>query len=86
MSPDGVTLHQEGADGFLLPAIMTDGEEEGNVFWEKDGFSVLFRAHHARYRFLGTAEEAGIYQNRSGIYRMFRVWCDKVEITMGEKR
>ena len=86
VTPNGVTLSQEGADGFLLPAIVTDGEEEGSVFWEKDGFSVLFREHHARYRFLGKAEEAGIYQNRSGIYRIFRVQCDEVTITMGEKR
>lgn len=86
VSHDGVTLSQQGGDGFLLPAIVTDGENEGSIFWEKDGFSVLFREHHARYHFLGKAEEAGIYQNRSGFYRMFRVQCDRVVITMGEKR
>lgn len=86
VSPEGVILSQEGGDGFLLPAIITDGENEGSLFWEKDGFSVLFREHHARYRFLGKAEEAGVFQNRSGFYRMFRVQCDKVKITMGGKR
>ncbi|MBQ3075600.1 MAG: hypothetical protein IJC26_05985, partial [Clostridia bacterium] len=71
---------------FLLPAIVTDGENEGSVLWEKDGFSVLYQGHHARYRFLGKAEEMGVYQNRSGLYRFYRVFCDKVHITMGEKR
>lgn len=86
VTPDGVTLTQEGGDGFLLPAIVTDGENEGTFLAEKDGFSVLYLRHHVRYRFLGKAEEMGIYQNRSGKYRFYRVHCDKVVITMGEKR
>ncbi|MBE6712286.1 MAG: hypothetical protein E7580_02065 [Ruminococcaceae bacterium] len=86
VTPDGITLTQEGGDGFLLPAIVTDGENEGSFFAEKDGFSVLYQEHHVRYRFLGTAEEAGIYQNRSGIYRFYRVRCNKVHISMGGKR
>ena len=86
VTPDGVILSQDGADGFLLPAIMTDGENQGEVFWEKDGFSVLFENCHARYRFLGLAEEWADFQNRSGVYRVFRVRCDKVQITMGGTR
>lgn len=86
IAPDGVTLTQEGGDGFWLPAIITDGENKGTFFAEKDGFSVFYQGYYARFRFLGRAEDAGLYQNRNGIYRFYRVRCDKVTITMGEKR
>ncbi len=86
VTTDGVTLTQEGGDGFLLPAIVTDGENEGSFFAEKDGFTVLYQGYFVRYQFLGKAEEAGIYQNRNGLYRFYRAYCHKVHITMGEKR
>lgn len=86
VTTNGITLSQQGGDGFFLPAIDFDGEEKGEVLWEKDGFTVLFRGFFARYRFLGKAEEEGLYQNRNGSYRVFRVMCDEVKITMGEKR
>ncbi len=86
VTESGITLTQEGGDGFLLAAIVTDGENVGTLFSEKDGLSVFYQGFYARYQFLGRAEEAEFYQNRNGIYRFFRVPCDKVTITMGEKR
>lgn len=80
----GVDITLKGADGIFLPAFMFDGKESTEILTEEGSITVRYNGSFCRYTFSGDYTEEGVFFNRNGSYRVYRVYTKKVHIEMGE--
>lgn len=84
VSKQGVDVVFDGADGVMLPAFLFDGQTETEIAAENGSITVKYNGSFCKYIFNGEPQEHGIFFNRNGRYRVYRVATDKVHIEMGE--
>ncbi len=80
----GVDLEFDGADGIMLPAFLFDGQNNTAITAQNGSITVKYNGSFCKYTFKGKPQEHGIFFNRNGRYRVYRVATDKVYIEMGD--
>jgi hypothetical protein len=84
VSGAGVDIAFSGADGILLPVFCFDGAKKTEILAEKDQIVIQYNGSYCKYIFNGEPEEYGIFFNRNGRYRAYKVNTDKLRIEIGE--
>jgi hypothetical protein len=84
VSGAGVDVAFPGADGILLPAFLFDGVKETEILATSGQILVKYNGSFCRYTFSGEPEEYGLFFNRNGRYRAYRIHTDKLHIEMGD--
>ena len=84
VSGAGVDIAFSGADGILLPVFCFDGANKTEILAEKDQIVIQYNGSYCKYIFNGEPEEYGIFFNRNGRYRAYKVNTDKLRIEIGE--
>lgn len=84
VSDAGVDVAFPGADGILLPAFLFDGVKETEILVTSGQILVKYNGSYCRYTFSGEPEEYGLFFNRNGRYRAYRIHTDKLHIEMGD--
>ena len=84
VSRDGVDVFFDGADGIMLPVFLFDGKENTDIIAEKGSIMVKYNGSFCKYSFWGDYLEEGVFFNRNGRYRVYRVDTQKIHIEMGE--
>ena len=86
LTKDGLKVHLEGSGEllFILPAISTDGENEGKANPDGEKLTVEYRGHKCLYTVNGKIRNTGeIVGNRSGLYDIFEAYGkDKLDISV----
>ena len=85
VSESGIDIEFFGADGILLPAFLYDGAEETEITAKDGAITVEYNGSICKYTFLGMPYEYGVFFNRNGRYKVFRVEADRVHIELGRK-
>ena len=84
VSGAGVDVAFPGADGILLPAFLFDGVKETEILETSGQIIVKYNGSFCKYTFSGEPEEYGLFFNRNGRYRAYRINTDKLHIEMGD--
>ena len=84
VSGAGVDIAFSGADGILLPVFCFDGAKKTEILAEKGQIVIQYNGSYCKYIFNGEPEEYGIFFNRNGRYRAYKVNTDKLRIEIGE--
>jgi len=84
VSDTGVDIAFSGADGILLPVFCFDGAKKTEILAEKGQIVIKYNGSYCKYIFNGEPEEYGIFFNRNGRYRAYKVNTDKLRIEIGE--
>lgn len=84
VSNAGVDIVFSGADGILLPAFLFDGAKETKITATSGQILIQYNGSFCRYTFSGEPEEYGLFFNRNGRYRAYRINTDKLHIEMGD--
>ena len=84
VSGAGVDIAFSGADGILLPVFCFDGAKKTEILAEKGQIVIKYNGSYCKYIFNGEPEEYGIFFNRNGRYRAYKVNTDKLRIEIGE--
>ncbi len=84
VNKNGVDIEFDGADGIMLPAFLFDGKDNVDIVAEKRSIMVKYNGSYCKYSFSGEYSEEGVFFNRNGRYRVYRVDTQKVHIEMGE--
>ena len=83
-SSTGVDIAFPGADGILLPAFLFDGAKETKITATSGQILVQYNGSFCRYTFSGEPEEYGLFFNRNGRYRAYKISTDKLHIEIGD--
>ena len=84
VSGTGIDIAFSGADGILLPVFCFDGAKKTEILAEKGQIVIKYNGSYCKYIFNGEPEEYGIFFNRNGRYRAYKVNTDKLRIEIGE--
>ncbi len=84
VSDAGVDIAFSGADGILFPVFCFDGAKKTEILAEKGQIVIQYNGSYCKYIFNGEPEEYGIFFNRNGRYRAYKVNTDKLRIEIGE--
>ncbi len=84
VSSAGVEVSFPGADGILLPAFLFDGVKETEISATRGQILVKYNGSFCRYTFSGEPEEYGLFFNRNGRYRAYKISTDKLHIEIGD--
>ena len=84
VSRAGVDIAFPGADGILLPAFLFDGVKETEIWATNGQILVRYNGSFCKYTFSGEPEEYGLFFNRNGRYRAYKISTDKLHIEIGE--
>ena len=83
VSSAGVNITFDGADGILVPAFLFDGVKETEISAKRGQIVVKYCGSFCKYTFDGEPEEYGIFFNRNGRYRAYKVNTNKLHIEIG---
>lgn len=83
-SVTGVDIEFCGADGILVPAFLFDGANETEITASNGQIVIKYNGSFCKYTFSGEPSEYGVFFNRNGRYRAYRINTDKLHIEMGE--
>jgi len=84
VSRAGVDIAFPGADGILLPAFLFDGVKETEIRATNGQILVRYNGSFCKYTFSGEPEEYGLFFNRNGRYRAYKISTDKLHIEIGD--
>lgn len=84
VSSAGVDVAFPGADGILLPAFLFDGVKETEILATSGQIVIKYNGSFCKYTFSGEPEEYGIFFNRNGRYRAYKINTDILHIEMGD--
>ena len=84
VSSTGVDIAFPGADGILLPAFLFDGVKETEILATNGQILVRYNGSFCKYTFSGEPEEYGLFFNRNGRYRAYKISTDKLHIEIGD--
>ena len=84
ISRNYVELSQNAGEkgGFMLPVISFDGRNFSEITQNENEISVKYLDSTCTYSFDGTVAERNLFYNRNGEYKVFKVFCDKVKISI----
>ena len=82
VSNAGVDIVFSGADGILLPAFLFDGATETEITASNGQIVVKYNGSFCKYVFSGKPSDYGVFFNRNGRYRAYRINTDKLHIEM----
>lgn len=84
VSAAGVDIAFSGADGILVPAFLFDGVKETEISATNGQIVIKYNGSFCKYTFAGEPEEYGIFFNRNGRYRAYKVDANKLHIEIGD--
>ena len=84
VSSAGVDIEFCGADGILVPAFLFDGATETEITASNGQIVVKYNGSFCKYVFSGKPSDYGVFFNRNGRYRAYRINTDKLHIEMGD--
>ncbi|MBQ3146367.1 MAG: hypothetical protein IJB91_01410 [Oscillospiraceae bacterium] len=84
VSNAGVDIVFSGADGILLPAFLFDGVKETEILATNGQILVRYNGSFCKYTFSGEPEEYGLFFNRNGRYRAYKISANKLHIEIGD--
>ncbi len=84
VSGTGVHAQFPGADGILVPVFLFDGVKETEILAADGQILVKYNGSFCKYTFSGEPEEYGIFFNRNGRYRAYKINTDKLHIEIGD--
>lgn len=84
VSARGVDITLSGWDklGFMVPVFAYDGAEATEISVSENTIAVAYQGARCTYRFAGIPQEKGIYYNRNGRYRVYRIESRHLHIEM----
>lgn len=85
VSNAGVDIVFSGADGILLPAFLFDGVKETEILATNGQILVRYNGSFCKYTFSGEPEEYGLFFNRNGRYRAYKISANKLHIEIGDR-
>ena len=80
----GVDIEFCGADGILVPAFLFDGANETEIITTNGQITVKYNGSFCKYIFDGEFEDYGVFFNRNGRYRAYKIATDRLHIEMGD--
>jgi len=83
VSSNGVDMEFCGADGILVPAFLFDGANETEIRVSNGQIVIKYNGNFCKYTFSGEPSEYGVYFNRNGRYRAYKINTDKLHIEIG---
>jgi hypothetical protein len=84
VSSAGVNIAFCGVDGILVPAFLFDGAKDTEISAASGQIVVKYSGSFCKYTFSGEPEEYGIFFNRNGRYRAYKINADKLHIEIGD--
>jgi hypothetical protein len=84
VNENGVGLEFDGADGILVPAFLFDGANETEIITASGQINVKYNGSFCRYTFKGEPQDYGVFFNRNGRYRVYKIATDRLHIEMGD--
>ncbi len=84
VSSNGVDMEFCGADGMLIPAFLFDGANETEITASNGQITVKYNGSFCKYIFEGEPQDYGVFFNRNGRYRVYKIETDKLHIEMGD--
>ena len=84
VSSAGVDIGFCGADGILVPAFLFDGVKETEIIVSNGQIIVKYNGSFCRYTFSGEPSDYGVFFNRNGRYRAFKINTHKLHIEIGD--
>ena len=84
VNENGVGLEYDGADGILVPAFLFDGANETEITASNGQITVKYNGSFCKYIFEGEPQDYGVFFNRNGRYRVYKIETDKLHIEMGD--
>ena len=84
VSDKGVDIEFCGADGILVPAFLFDGAKETEITVSEGQIEIKYNGSFCKYVFEGEPQDYGVFFNRNGRYRAYKIETDKLHIEMGE--
>lgn len=81
---NGVEIVFSDADGILVPAFLFDGANESEITASDGQIVVKYNGSFCRYTFKGAPIDYGVFFNRNGRYRAYRIATDKLHIEIGD--
>lgn len=73
-----------GADGILVPAFLFDGVNETEIATANGQILVKYNGSFCKYTFPGEPSDYGVFFNRNGRYRAYKINTDKLHIEIGD--
>ena len=83
-SSTGVDIEFCGADGILVPVFLFDGANETEIEVSNEQIVVKYNGSFCKYAFSGEPQEYGVFFNRNGRYRAYKINTDKLHIEIGD--
>lgn len=84
VNENGVGLEFDGADGILVPAFLFDGANETEIITANGQITVKYNGSFCKYIFEGEPQDYGVFFNRNGRYRAYKIATDRLHIEMGD--
>ncbi|MBQ3551016.1 MAG: hypothetical protein IJA41_08580 [Clostridia bacterium] len=84
VSSDGVDINFTGTDGVLVPAFLFDGANETEIMTANGQITVKYNGSFCKYTFSGEFEDYGVFFNRNGRYRVYKIATDRLHIEIGD--
>lgn len=84
VNENGVGLEFDGADGILVPAFLFDGANETEIITASGQITVKYNGSFCRYTFKGEPQDYGVFFNRNGRYRVYKIATDRLHIEIGD--
>ena len=84
VSDRGVDIEFCGADGILVPAFLFDGANETEIMTANGQITVKYNDSFCKYTFDGEPQDYGVFFNRNGRYRAYKIAADRLHIEMGD--
>lgn len=86
VSDKGVDAEFCGADGILIPVFLFDGARDTDVTASDGQIVVKYNGSYCKYVFSGESSDYGVFFNRNGRYRAYKINTDKLHIEIGDAK
>lgn len=84
VNENGVGLEYDGADGILVPTFLFDGAKETDIIVSDGQIVIKYNGSFCKYTFKGEPQDYGVFFNRNGRYRVYKIETDKLHIEIGD--
>lgn len=84
VSSGGVEIEFCGADGILVPAFLFDGLCETEIATSVEQILIKYNGSFCKYTFEGEPQDYGVFFNRNGRYRAYKIATDRLHIEIGD--
>lgn len=84
VSSGGVDIEFCGSDGILVPAFLFDGAKEAAIATSAGQILIKYNGSFCKYTFDDEPQDYGVFFNRNGRYRAYKIATDRLHIDMGD--